>query len=385
MRFTYRMPRVALLIFGIMYFGLWAWHPIQSDGDGVFRVLGPAMDYLFPALLYSLSAIFFLTEHRADGDSAREAQPRLRDTTALFVLAAVLYLPLLLIVAGEEGLKVVKLRPTLSALLGICFILLCLSFAYEQVSPLAEGTGSGKAQRLARLGQRIGRWFLRVAGWLRPGLLLGLGAILVLASLFLPIGDAPTGFRFLRGKESWITSISEVTGGIGPIQVTKDFLGRAMYVIALGLAATAVIVMFRREFGFRVSRSSRLWIGLTGLSSFMAIYSAADLNFGWLGLSSENKVEHWTLFCLWLTLWLLPLGLWVSFRWNKESAKPQVPDFSWVILLYVPVVLYNVAMAPALVDPFLNLTGLASYVAGLQFLCWGFVRGITVNLKSPSV
>jgi hypothetical protein len=38
-------------------------------------------------------------------------------------------------------------------------------------------------------------------------------------------------------------------------------------------------------------------------------------------------------------------------------------------------------MAPVLVGDFLNLTGMASYVAGLQFLCWGFVRSITVNLN----
>jgi hypothetical protein len=51
----------------------------------------------------------------------------------------------------------------------------------------------------------------------------------------------------------------------------------------------------------------------------------------------------------------------------------------WLILVFLPVVLYDVVMVPALVGTFLNLTGLASYVAGLQFLCWGFVRSITVN------
>jgi len=385
MRFSYSMPGVVLLIFGVAYFALWAWHPTQSDGDGVFRVLGPAMNYLFPALLYSLSAIFFLPERGASGDPAHETAPRSHDTTPLFVFAAVLYSPLLLIVASEEGLKEVKLRPTLSALLGICFILLWLSFAYEQVSLRAEsrGRGSGKTQRFEKIRLAISRWFLRVASWLHQGLLLSTGAVLVLASLFSPIGDGPTGFAFLRGKGSWVTSISEVTGGIGAIQATKDFLGRAVYMIALGLAAAAVIVMFRREFRSPITRPSRLWTGLTGLSSFLAIYSAVDLNFGWLGLYTENRVQHWTLFCLWLALWLLPLGLWVwvSLRGDKDSAIRRTAGFSWLILLYLPVLLYDVEMAPVLVGDFLKLTGLASYVTGLQFLCWGFVRSITVNLN----
>jgi hypothetical protein len=385
MRFSYSMPRVVLLIFGVSYFALWAWHPTQSDGDGVFRVLGPAMNYLFPALLNFLSAIFFLTERLAIGDPAHETAPRSHDTTPFFVFAAVLYLPLILIVASEEGLKEVKLRPTLSALLGICFILLWLSFAYEQVSLPAEsrGRGSGKAQRFEKIRLAISRWFLRVASWLHPGLLLSTGAVLVLASLFSPIGDGPTGFAFLRGKGSWVTSISEVTGGIGAIQVTKDFLGRTVYMIALGLAAAAVIVMLRREFRSPSSRPSRLWTGLTGLSSFLAIYSAADLNFGWLGLAAYNRKADWMLFCMWLVMWLMPLVLWIRLllKVYKGGVAQERPRFSWMILLYLPVVLYNVEMAPALVGDFLNLTGIASYVAGLQFLCWGFVRSITVSLN----
>jgi hypothetical protein len=45
MRFSYSMPRVVLLIFGMAYFALWAWHPIDSHADGAFTVLGPAMNY----------------------------------------------------------------------------------------------------------------------------------------------------------------------------------------------------------------------------------------------------------------------------------------------------------------------------------------------------
>lgn len=373
MRFFYSMPRVVLLIFSAAYFALWAWQPMKSD-DRLFFFLG----YLFPALLYSLAAVSFSTNWHIHGEAARKAQPTLRDPTLLFALAAVLYLPMLFVVAIGEGLKK---RELISASLGICFVVLCLSFAYEQAASLAEGNANGKAQRLEKVRQHIRRWFLRVAGWLHPGVLIGAGTVLVLGSLFLPI-DGPTGLAFLHGRESWVTSISEVTGGIEPIQATKAFLGRAVYMIALGLAATAVIVMVGRKFRPSVSRSSRLWTGLTGLSSFLAIYSATDLNFGWLGLSSENKnVQHWTLFCLWLALWLVPLALWVwlSFRGYKEGATPRMPDFSWLILLFLPVVLYDVDTAPVLVGDFLNLTGLASFVAGLQFLCWGFVRSITVS------
>jgi len=215
-----------------------------------------------------------------------------------------------------------------------------------------------------------------------PGVLLGTGAILVLASLFLPIRGGTTGFTFLLGKESWITSIYEVTGGIGAIQFTKAFFGRAVYMIAVGLAATAVVLLFRRESRPPISRPWRLWTGLTGLSSFLALYSAADLNFGWLGLYTENRdVQHWTLFCLWLTMWLLPLALWVwlSLRSREASVTPRMAGLYWLILLFLPAVLYDVVMAPGLLGEFLNLPGLASYVAGLQFLCWGFVRSITVN------
>jgi hypothetical protein len=382
MRFSYSMPRVVLLIFGVAYFALWAWHPTDSQTDDTFRVLGPAMNYLFPAVFYCLAAVFFQTDRQAGGDPARKAQPTLRDTTPLFTLAAVLYLPLLATIGREGWKEGERTRSALSISLGFCFILLCLSFAYEQTSSLAEGTARGEAGRLEKLRQRIGRRFLGVAGWLHPGMLLGAGAILVLASLLLPVTDGPNGLAFLLGKESWITSISEVTGGIDAIQSTKAFGGRVVYVIALGLAATAVILMFRRESRSPISKPSRLWTGLTGLSSFLAIYSAADLNFGWLGLSTENRdVQHWTLFCLWLMLWLLPLALWVwlSFIGRAAGAAPRTPSLRWLILLFLPVVLYDVVMAPVLVGGFLNLTGLVSYIAGLQFLCWGFLRSVTVN------
>ena len=379
MRFFYLMPRVVLLIFGVSYFVLWIWHPIQSDGDGVLKLLGPAMNYLFPALFYSLSAILFLPE-RAGEDPTQEAPPRLRGTTLLFVLAAVLYLPLLFIVASEEGLKEVKLRPTLSTLLGICFILLFIVFCCEQSSPPAERTGGGKAQRFDKFGQRVRSMFLRAAGWLHPGLLLGGGAILVLASLFLPVTNS-TGFAALLGKESWITSISDVTGGIEPIQSTKAFLGRAFYMISLGMALTAIAVMFRRGFRSHIPETSRLRTGLTRVSSFLAIYSAADLNFGWLGLSAESRTQHWTLFCMWLAFWLLPLAqwAWVLLQDHPAGKTRCNPDFSWFILIFLPVLFYDAIMAPVLVGDFLNLTGLASYIVGLQFLCWGFVRPITMR------
>jgi hypothetical protein len=386
MRFSYSMPRVVLLIFGVAYFALWVWHPIDSQTDDTFRVLDPAMNYLFPAVFYTVAAVFFLTDRRAGTDSACKAQPTLGDLTPLFALAAVLYL-LPLAITGREGWKEGdRIWSVLYVLLEFCFILLCLSFAYEQTSSLAEGSASGGTRWLEKLRQRVGRWFLSVAAWLHPGMLLGTGAILVLASLFLPI-TGNTGLVYLRGKESWITSIYEVTWGIKPIQFTKAFMGRAVYVIALGLAVTAIILMFRREFRPPISRPSRLWTGLTGLSSFLALYSAADLNFGWLGLYTENRdVQHWTLFCLWLTLWLLPLGLWVwlSLKGRTASATARMAGLDWLILLFLPVVLYDVVMAPALVGGlFLNLTGLASYVAGLQFLCWGFVRSITMNPTIP--
>jgi len=341
------------------------------------------MNYLFPAVFYCLAAVFFLTDRQAGGDPARKTRPTLGDSTSLFAVAAVLYLlPLLVVIESEGPKEGGRIRFALYVLLEVCFILLCLSFAYEQTSSLAKGNYWGEAQGLVKLRQRIGRWFLRAAGWLHPGMLLGIGAILVLASLLLPITGAPTGLTFLLGKESWITSISEVTGGIGPIQSTKAFFGRAVYMISLGLAATAVIFMFRRESRPPISRPSRLWTGLTGLSSFLAIYSAADLNFGWLGLYTENRdVQHWVLFCLWLTMWLLPLALWVWLSLGSRAASEisRMSGLYWLILVFLPVVLYDVVMVPALVGTFLNLTGLASYVAGLQFLCWGFVRSITVN------
>jgi hypothetical protein len=56
-----------------------------------------------------------------------------------------------------------------------------------------------------------------------------------------------------------------------------------------------------------------------------------------------------------------------------------MPSLHGLILLFLPVVLFDVAMAPVFVGTLLNLTGLASYVVGLQFLCWGFIRSITAK------
>lgn len=385
MRISYSMPSVVLLIFAVVYFALWAWHPTKSEEGPPFSVLLPALSYLFPALLYFLAAVFFLADRQAGGEPARETRPALRDTLPLFTLAAVLYAPML----AMMGIGVLKdhqeerVRSGLSVPLGVCFILLFLSFAYKQTSSLEEWNFSGKAPRLEKLLQRTRRWFLRVAGWLPQGLLLSTGAILVLASLFLPTTLNHIGLAVLRGGETWITSISDVTGGIEAIQATRAFLGRAIYMLAQGVAATTVILVFRGEFRRQISRPSRLWTGLTALTGFLAFYSAVDLNFGWLGLYAQSRRDvHWALFCLWLTLWLLSLALWVglSLRDHTASVALQMPGLHWLILPFLPVVLFDVVMVPVLVGTDLNLTGLASYVAGLQFLCWGFVRSISVNL-----
>lgn len=270
--------------------------------------------------------------------------------------------------------------------LSVCFIVLFLSFTYAQLSSQGDWNVSSKARRLEKLWQRTRRWFLGVAGWLRPSWLLSGGTVLVLASLFLPTAERQSGLGLLRGDEPWITSIGDVTGGIGAIQSTKAILGRAIYLLALGIAAATVVLLFRRKFRSQISKPSRLWAGLIGLASFLAIYSAADLNFGWLGLITEASREdvHWALFCLWFAQWLLPLALWVwlSLRGQAANGALQMESLHGLMVLFLPVVLFDVVMAPGLVGTFLNLTGLASYVVGLQFLCWGFMRSITAKPAS---
>ncbi|HYT21237.1 MAG TPA: hypothetical protein VEW05_13530 [Candidatus Polarisedimenticolia bacterium] len=374
------MPRIVLLIFAVVYLVLWVWHPLAEGETPPFSVFFPAMYYLFPALLYCLASFVFLVGRPANGEPPHETRQALRDTFPLLTLALVLYLPLLVIDGIEDGKAGVGLA--LSLLLGVCFILLSLAFAYEQTSSLEEWSASDKTLRLEKLWQPARGWFRRVASWMLPGLLLSAGAILVLASLFLPTTDGSNGLGGLRGGNAWITSISEVTDGIKPIQSTKAILGRVTYVLALGAAAATLTLVCSRKFRLQISKPSRLWLGLTGLTSFLAVYTAADLNFGWLGLFAESRRDvHWVQFCLWLILWLVPLALWAwpSRRGDSATVGLQGSGLNWLILLFLPVVLLDVVMAPALVGNFLNLTGLAIYVAGLQFLCWGFVRSITLN------
>jgi len=386
MRFSYSMPRVVLLIFAVSYLALWVWHPIDSEAEQGFQVLLPAFNYLFPALLYGISAIVFPPSHRAEVEPSREVQPTFRDTAPLFILAAVSYL-LMLVVFGISFLQECKerIRLGLSVPLSVCFMVLFLSFTYAQLSSRGDWNASGKARWLEKLWQRTRRWCLSVAGWLRPSWLLSGGALLVFASLFLRTTESQTGLGFLRGDEPWITSIGYVTGGIGAIQSTKAVLGRAIYLLALGIAAATAVLLFRRKFRPQISGPSRLRAGLIGLAIFLAIFSAADLNFGWLGLYAEGTENvHWALFSLWLTLWLLPLVLWVwlSLRGQAANGALQMDSLRGLMVLFLPVVLFDVAMAPLLVGTELNLTGLASYVVGLQFLCWGFIRSITAKPAS---
>ena len=384
MRFSYSMPRAVLLIFAVAYLALWVWNPIASDAEPGFQVLFPAFNYLFPVLLYCLAAIVFWPSHRAEVEPSREVQPTFRDTAPLFTLTAVLYLLMLVIVGiGSVEDRDGRIRLGLSVTLSVCFIVLFLSFTYAQLSLRGDWNASGKVRPLEKLWRRNRLLFLGVAGWLRSSWLLSGGAVLVLASLFLRTTESQTGLGLLRGDEPWITSIGDVTGGIGAIESTKAILGRAIYLLALGIAAATVVLLFRRKFRPQSFSPSRLLAGFIGLASFLAIYSAVDLNFGWLGLITEASREdvHWTLFCLWLTLWLLPLALWVglSIKGHAASVALQMPSLHALMLLFLPVVLFDVAMAPLLVSTDLNLTGLASYVVGLQFLCWGFVRSITAK------
>jgi len=383
MRFSYSLARVVLLIFAAAYFALWGWQPIASNADQGFKVVLPAFSYLFPALLYCLSAIVFLPSDRGEIEPSQEVQPRFRDTASLLTLAAVLYLPMLVMIGIgiflEESEE--RIRLGLSVPASVCFIVLFLSFTCAQLSSQGDWNVSSKARRLEKPWQRTRRWFLGVAGWLRPSWLLSGGAVLVLASLFLPTAERQSGLGLLRGDEPWITSIDDVTGGIGAIQSTKAILGRAIYLVALGIAAATVVLLFRRKFRPQISKPSRLRAGLTGLAIFLAIYSAADLNFGWLGLFAPERTKnvHCALFCLWFARWLLPLALWVwlSLRGQAAYGALQMESLHGLMVLFLPVVLFDVVMAPDLVGTSLNLTGLASYVIGLQFLCWGFMRSIT--------
>ena len=387
MRFSYSMPRVTLLIFAVAYLALWVWDSIAPEQKQGLEVLFPVLAFLFPALLYGLSAIVLLPSQRGDVEPSREVQPTFRDTAALLTLAAVLYLSML-VALGIGGLedRRERIRLGLSFPLSVCFIVVFLSITYSQLLSRGDWNANGKALRLERLWQRPRQWFLGVARLLRPRWFLSGGAGLVLASLFLRTTENQTGLGFLRGNEPWITSIGDVTGDIEAIQSSKAILGRATYLVALGLAAATVALLFRRKFRPQISSPSRLRTGLTGLASFLAIYSAADLNFGWLGLyaAGSTKNIHWALFCLWFTLWLLPLALWawLSLRSQAANGTLHMDSLQGLVLLFLPAVLFDAVMAPVLVGTDLSLRGLASYVVGLQFLCWGFVRSITVKPAS---
>jgi len=177
---------------------------------------------------------------------------------------------------------------------------------------------------------------------IRPRVSLAAGSILVLLTLFLPVGyeacgPARTGYELARGQGLWPSFLG----------FTSDAAGRDFYIACLLLAALTVLFVLLSLLRPDLARSASLTAGLFRLAGTVSLFMIFDLFFllvtlveGWArapayvlaGLACLGPFFFWPrrVFAVWLTL----LSGWVAlFFIIAELGGATDSPAKWMLIL----------------------------------------------------
>ena len=282
---------------------------IFSELGGTWFLLGYAtVSYLALALGY----VFIKDRDRAPGGIA---------------LAAVFVAALSLPVAQGLGFEPVKATPPLT-------LALLISVPYLACTGLLLHRLKWKQER-----QRGTAWQACILATL------GVGGVLVLASLALKTTIDATGWNVIAFREKWITSgVNVATGIFGPeIPWLQPFYKPGGYLFySLGLIATAVMLirlLFSPMKWNRV-RDSRLFRGCLLAINISCFWVLTDIFWGWHFDFSSLRVTAAIATVLWLVGPLFAILLVVPLAWKKNDLW----RLQALLVLQVPVAAFNMAM-----------------------------------------
>ena len=313
---------------------------------------------LLPLVIYRLLfSRFFGAKEGSDAHAKR------RSVAVRLVVAAILYVPTLLVMARAS------LEDTRNSIVpwgALLFLLLTLWVlcAYLR-SWLADYESASPRTTLGPLGRLLQRSKLMIPS----RVLLVVGAILPFTGYLLDREDAN---QILIHEREWITAEYGLGYHLQAARVVLGYLGPLAYAATLLAAALIVILLFINRFSAQKLRRSRVIPPLKALLVMACILTVADYFYSWIWFISDGVVAmHLVLIALFLIQWAVPVIYLTATRRENLQNNPDAANLRQLMFIfYLPMVLFVIAMAPFFVagSDFLNC---ATAYLGVLFLTAG--------------
>jgi hypothetical protein len=322
-------------------------------------LFAPSVALLLPPVLYLLTLPRYLRSTGLRNHVQASASPDPNPGPLPLVLSVALYLPLMILMAGDQPFRVLPLLvPLFLALWIFC------AWANQWLRGVRPELPA-ESRRFSRLLHRC----LEMTSRVTPPPVLLLGGALLLAYSLLSDRDA---FHLLDGQEMWITAQYGLGQDISAARIILSYLGPFVYGGSLVLAACAVVLLLVSRFSVARLRTSRAAKVLGLATIFLAICSISDLYFSWLAFTTHDGLPtlRWIFFLLFFLHWLVPLFLGV----NAGSGNPGVGRTQLAIrtavVFYAPLLLFDLAMTSF----FLGNAFFSCAFVGLHLLAWGHLQ-----------
>jgi hypothetical protein len=322
-------------------------------------LFAPSVALLLPPVLYLLTLPRYLRSTGLRNHVQASASPDPNPGPLPLVLSVALYLPLMILMAGDQPFRVLPLLvPLFLALWIFC------AWANQWLRGVRPELPA-ESRRFSRLLHRC----LEMTSRVTPPPVLLLGGALLLAYSLLSDRDA---FHLLDGQEMWITAQYGLGQDISAARIILSYLGPFVYGGSLVLAACAVVLLLVSRFSVARLRTSRAAKVLGLATIFLAICSISDLYFSWLAFTTHDGLPtlRWIFFLLFFLHWLVPLFLGV----NAGSGNPGVGRTQLAIrtavVFYAPLLLFDLAMTSF----FLGDAFFPCAFVGLNLLAWGYLQ-----------
>jgi hypothetical protein len=322
-------------------------------------LFAPSVALLLPPVLYLLTLPRYLRSTGLRNHVQASASPDPNPGPLPLVLSVALYLPLMILMAGDQPFRVLPLLvPLFLALWIFC------AWANQWLRGVRPELPA-ESRRFSRLLHRC----LEMTSRVTPPPVLLLGGAMLLAYSLLSDRDA---FHLLDGQEMWITAQYGLGQDISAARIILSYLGPFVYGGSLVLAACAVVLLLVSRFSVARLRTSRAAKVLGLATIFLAICSISDLYFSWLAFTTHDGLPtlRWIFFLLFFLHWLVPLFLGV----NAGSGNPGVGRTQLAIrtavVFYAPLLLFDLAMTSF----FLGDAFFPCAFVGLNLLAWGYLQ-----------
>jgi hypothetical protein len=176
-------------------------------------------------------------------------------------------------------------------------------------------------RRLLKDEKPVHQWIERSA----PAVLLGVGALCVLASLTLTITPEGRGWQVLVGRHSWVTQTFNIfySSSLGErfewLGLIFGRTGRALYALGLISALLALLLLGSAKFSSEAIRRSRLLFPVTATNLLFSLYLLQDFYWGaYNGLEKKLWAALLGALC-WLST--ICFGIWLARRVASGSVQ----------------------------------------------------------------